>query len=87
MRVVALDTIADGRGMNGSLDGSRVHVGMARDAKRLRRRRSQLDASDVFVHANLVTSGAPHRDGGVNEFAFGFIFVTLDTCRRTGIWL
>ena len=87
MRTVALNTIADGGRMNGSLDGSRVHVSMARDAKRLRRRRSQLDASDVFVHPDLMTSGAPHRDCGVNELAFGFVFVTLDACRRTGIWL
>src|SRR5664279_1806865 len=87
MRTVALNTIADGGRMNGSLDGSRVHVSMARDAKRLRRRRSQLDASDVFVHPDLMTSGAPHRDCGVNELTFGFVFVTLDACRRTGIWL
>jgi hypothetical protein len=34
-----------------------------------------------------MTTGTTRRDGGVNELAFGFIFVTLNTGRRVGVGL
>ena len=86
MRAVALDAVANRRRMNRSLDGSRVHVGVTGDAKRLRRRGDQLNASDVFAHPDFVTTGAARCYGGMNELALGFVFVTLNACRRIGIW-
>ena len=83
---MALDAIADGRRMNCPLEGGRVHVGMTRDAQRLGGCRGELNAGDVFVNPDFVTARTTHRNGGVNEFALGFVLVTLDTGCRIGVW-
>jgi len=78
VRAVAFQTIANGGRMDGTIDGSRVHVSMTRDAERLRRRRLQFNAGDVLVHPDFMATGAARGDCGMNELAFGFVFVTLD---------
>ena len=74
---MALETVTYRRRMNRSLEVRGIHVGMAGNAESLRGSGDELDARDVFVGPNLMTTGAADRDGGVNEFALGLIFVTL----------
>ena len=56
MGVVALDAVANRWRMNRTLQRGSVFIGMAGDAKRLRGGGRQLDASNVFVDANLVAT-------------------------------
>ena len=62
VRIVALDAVANGRGMHLSVNLSGILVGVAGDAQRLRRGGYQLYAGDVFVDANLVATRATHLD-------------------------
>ena len=85
VRVVTLKAIAHSRRMDLAFEVGGILVGVAGDAQRLRRGGDQLDASDVFVDADLMTTGAAHGDGGVNILAFGLVFMALDALRRIGI--
>jgi len=62
MRIVALHTIADGRGMDGTFNLGRVFIGVARNAQLDGRRRGQLHASHVAIHPNFVAARAAHGD-------------------------
>lgn len=82
MRVMALDAVPDCGRMYGSLQISGVFVGMAGNTNRRRTGGDQLYAGNVLANPDLVTARATHCDGGVNELAFGFVFVALDAFGR-----
>ena len=66
VRVVAGEAVANRRRMDCSLDLVGFFVGMAGDAKRIRRRGDQLDASDIFVDPDFVAAQAARAHRGVN---------------------
>jgi len=47
------------------------------NAKALRSRGDQLDASDIFVDPYLVARQTAHRHRGVNRLPLGFVLVTF----------
>src|SRR5271168_2327685 len=81
MRIVALEAIAYRWRMNGSFESCCIFVGVATQAESLWRRSNQLDPRNVFVDPNFVTAQAASRDGGVDGFALGLIFVALQAFR------
>ncbi len=78
MRIMALDAVPNRRRMDRSFEGRRVLIGMAGDAQGLRSRGDQLDAGDVLVDPDLMTSSAAHRDRGVNGLALRLLFMAPD---------
>jgi len=87
VRIVALDAVAYRWRMNCAFDRGRVFVTVTGQAESLRRRSGQLDASDVFVDANLVARSAAHLDCGMDRLALGLVLMTLEACLRVGIRL
>jgi hypothetical protein len=71
--------------MNRSFQGFSVLVVVTGEANGRWAGSDELYAGDVFVDANLVAARATHRDCGVNELTFGFVFVALDTFGRVGV--
>jgi hypothetical protein len=85
VRVVASEAIADRWGMDSALDVGRLFVCVASDAKRRGSGGDQLHTSDVFVDPDLMAGSAAHGHGGMNRFAFGFVFVALEAFSRVSI--
>src|SRR5664279_1529082 len=85
MRVVTLNAVAYRWRMNFSLEVGRILIGVAGEAKRLRRGGDQLYAGDILVDADLVATGTTSRDRRMDVFPFGFVRVTLGTLRRVGV--
>jgi len=81
VRIVALEAIANGGSVYCALDVGGVLVGVAGKAEAGRRCRDQLDARDILVDTNLVTTGAAHRNRRVDRLPFGLIAMTLNTFR------
>ena len=79
MRIVAGQAIANRRRVDLSLDLRGIFVGVAGEAELVRSGGDQLDAGGVFVDADFVTTGAAHRNGGMDGFAFRFVFMALET--------
>lgn len=85
MRIVTFNAIAHCGRMHGPFQFGRIFFSMAGDAKGLWRCRNQLYASDVFVDAYLVATGAAHGDGRMHRFALGLVLMTSKACRRIGL--
>jgi hypothetical protein len=60
---------------------------MAGNAKCLWRCRDQLNAGYIFIDSDFVTTGAPHGNGRMHEFAFAFVFMAFQALRGTGVRL
>lgn len=84
MRIVTLDTIAYGRAVHRTLNALSIFVGVAGQAQAGTRGRDELDPRDVFVHADLMTTGAAHCDGRVNGLALTFFRVTFQALGGIG---
>jgi len=82
MGIMALETVANRRGMDGTLGLGCILVRVASETETIRSCSCQLDARDILINPYLVTRETAHRDGGVHSFALGFVFVTLQACRR-----
>lgn len=79
MRIVTLDTVSDGRRMDGAFQGRRVFIGVAGDAEGLRSGGDELDARDILVNPHFVAAHAAHGDGGVDKLPFGLILMAFQT--------
>ena len=77
VRVVAGETVADRGRMHGALDVCRCFVGMAGEAERGRSCGDELDARDIFSHADFMAAQTTGGHGGVNRFAFGLVLMTF----------
>ena len=78
VRIVTLDAIAHGRRMHAAFEGGGVFVGMATEAKCLRSRSDELDASYIFVDPNFVAAQTSGGNGGVDGLALRFVIVALE---------
>lgn len=85
VRIVTLDAIAHRRRMHSSFKCGRVFVRVATQAKRLRSRSDQFDASHVLVDPNFVTAQASGRDGGMNRLPFRLVLMALQAFGRVDI--
>ena len=85
MRIMALQAIANRRGMNCPVKAGGVHIGVAGNAERLRSGGDQLYAGDVFINPDLVTARTSGGDGRVDVLAFCFVLVTLDAFGGVGV--
>ena len=87
MRIVTLDAVTNGRRMNLAFDVGSILVGMTGEAECTGGAGGQLDVGCVLVDANLMTTGAAHRDGRMNKLAFGLVFMTPDAFGRVGVFV
>ncbi len=77
MWIVTLHAVANRRRVDFAFDVGGVVISVAGEAERLRRCGDELDAGDVFIDSNLVTTCASRRDRRVDVLSFGFIRVAL----------
>jgi hypothetical protein len=87
MRIVTLDAVANGRGMDGAFQRRRVFIGVAGDAQLLRSRRDELYAGDVLIDAHFMAAHTAHGDGGVDELALGLLLVAFQTLGRVDVFV
>ena len=87
MRVVTLNAVAHCGRMNRSFERCCVLVGVAAEAERLRSRRDQLYARNIFVDPHLMAAQTARRDGGMDELAFRLILVALEALFRVDVLL
>src|SRR5450755_808261 len=78
VRIVTLQTVANRRRMNRTLEVGGIFVGVAGQAERDRGGGDQLYSRDVFVDANLVASGTAHGDRRMHRLAFGVVLMAGD---------
>lgn len=79
MWIVALEAVANRRGMNRALDLRRVFFRVAGQAELVRRRRDQFHAGYVFVDSDFVAAQASDGDRGVDRLAFTLVVVAFQT--------
>ena len=85
MWVVALYAVSYCWRVNPPFNGLSVFFGVAGNAEGARGICNQLDAGYILGDSNFVTTGAAHGDCGMDELAFGFIFVAGDAGGRIGL--
>ncbi len=87
MWIMTFQAIAYRRRVNGALELGGIFVGMAGETEPVGSGSDQLNAGDILVDPNFMAAQAPHRDGGMDEFAFRFILVTFEALGRVDILL
>jgi hypothetical protein len=87
VRIVARQAISNRRGMNVPFDLRGVFIAVAGEAYFVGCGRDQLYMCDIPVDPNFVAAQASHRDGGMNRFALGFVFVAGKADCGVGLWI
>lgn len=82
---MTLHAVAHGGGVNSAFDVGGIFVGVACQTERGGSGGDQLDASDIAIYADLVTTGAAQGDRGMDGLAFGFIFMAGDAGGGIGL--
>ena len=85
VRVVALHAIANRRSVNDTFNVGSILIGVAGEAKRVRRGRDQLDPRYIFIYPDFVAAQAAHRNRRVNRFPFGLVFMALQALLGVGV--
>jgi len=75
---VALDAVADRRAMNRTFYIGSFLIRVATHTQRSGGGGRQLHPRNILADPNFVTTGAAHRHGGVDCFAFCLVFVASD---------
>ena len=85
MGIVALHAIPNRRTVHNALDVGGIFIRVAGQTKAGGCSRDQLHACDVLVHADFMTTGAPHGDRCMDRLALGFFDMALEALRRSGV--
>lgn len=81
VRIMTLYAITHRGAVNCALDVRGILVRVAGQAQTRRSSRDQLDPRDVFVDANLMATGAAHRDRRVDGLALAFFRMAFQALR------
>ena len=87
MRVVAFDTVANGRRVHAALDLCGVFLRVARQAQLGARGCDELDAGNVPVGADFVTTRAAQRDRAMHVWSLAFLFMALQALGGISFWV
>jgi len=75
VRIVTLHAVSNCRGMDGTSYVGGIFVGVAGQTKSEGRGRDQLYPGDVFIHPNLVATGAAHGHRRMDRLAFCLVLM------------